>query len=103
MSPLSYFASSDTKAARFTCPDAKQVFSTSSNFVRVEVPDPFSEGSISNGSGGQRQLLCSMRSLLRKMGQAVLVGDYVRVSSIDWAQDKGQVCDSPRKMDWLGF
>ncbi|KAF5836433.1 hypothetical protein DUNSADRAFT_5939 [Dunaliella salina] len=67
-----------------------QVFSTSSNFVRVEVPDP---GDTSSRSSGQRPLLCSMRALLRKVGQAVLVGDYVRVGSIDWEQNKGQVED----------
>lgn len=64
------------------------MFSVSSNFVRVEVPEP---GNSSSSGMGQRQLLCSMRALLRKLGQAVLVGDYVRVGSVDWAQNKGQV------------
>jgi hypothetical protein len=29
--------------------------------------------------------------LLKKVGQTVLVGDRVRVGSMDWAQGKGQV------------
>jgi len=39
----------------------------------------------------QRQLLCTVRALLRKMSQRVLVGDRVRVGRIDWAAGRGQV------------
>jgi len=70
------------------------VFSTSSNFVRVEVDSPSVNANGSSSSTPQpqqQQLLCSMRALLRKLGQYVLVGDYVRVGSIDLAQSKGQV------------
>ena len=37
------------------------------------------------------ELLCTKRSLLKKMGQSVLVGDRVEVSSIDWAHMRGVV------------
>ncbi len=36
-------------------------------------------------------ILCSVRALLRKLRQEVLVGDVVRVSSIDWGQGRGVV------------
>ncbi len=51
-------------------------------------------------SGGRRraaatlprqQLLCSLRSLFKKVNQTVLVGDRVRVGSIDWREARGQV------------
>ncbi|KAG2501274.1 hypothetical protein HYH03_001078 [Edaphochlamys debaryana] len=40
-----------------------------------------------------RQLLCSVRGLLRKLRQDVVVGDVVRLSSIDWAQGRGVVAE----------
>ncbi|KAG1680750.1 hypothetical protein FOA52_008083 [Chlamydomonas sp. UWO 241] len=41
----------------------------------------------------QRELLCSVRALLRKMHGRVLVGDYVRVGCIDWKLSRGVVED----------
>ncbi|PNH11412.1 putative ribosome biogenesis GTPase RsgA, partial [Tetrabaena socialis] len=38
-------------------------------------------------------LLCSVRSLLRKLRQDVVVGDVVRVSSIDWREGRGVVSE----------
>ncbi|EFJ52532.1 hypothetical protein VOLCADRAFT_43862, partial [Volvox carteri f. nagariensis] len=38
-------------------------------------------------------LLCSIRSLLRKLRQDVVVGDVVRVSSIDWREGRGVVSE----------
>jgi len=78
-----------------------QVFSTSSNLVRVEVlPTPEGEGAALEQQ--QQHLLCSMRSLLRKLGHAVLVGDYVRVGAVDWAQAKGQVRAALVLRGWVG-
>lgn len=37
------------------------------------------------------QLLCTVRSLLRKMRRTVVVGDRVRVTGIDWVSGRGQV------------
>lgn len=37
------------------------------------------------------QLLCTVRALLKKIGQRVLVGDNVRVHPIDWADGRGVV------------
>ena len=34
-------------------------------------------------------LLCSVRALLKKIKQTVLVGDNVQVASIDWADKRG--------------
>lgn len=80
--------------------------SGASNLVRVELDSPASRSGSSTGqedtSHAQQQqqqspalphtqLLCSVRMLLKKMGQTVLVGDRVRVGSIDWGQGKGQV------------
>lgn len=44
----------------------------------------------------RRQLLCNVRSLLRKLSKKVLVGDHVQVCSIDWTHGRGsvQVCGS---------
>lgn len=37
------------------------------------------------------QLLCTVRALLKKINQRVLVGDRVRVHGIDWAEGRGVV------------
>jgi putative ribosome biogenesis GTPase RsgA len=39
------------------------------------------------------QLLCTVRALLKKMRKSVLVGDRVKVGSIDWTSGRGQVED----------
>jgi hypothetical protein len=81
--------------------------SASSNMVRVELDsavalsteqDHSSDRSDRSSAAVARtaalprtQLLCSLRSLLKKLNQTVLVGDRVRVGSIDWAHGKGQV------------
>lgn len=60
--------------------------SSEANYVRVNV-----EG-FDDGSGGPPvppaaplpQLLCTVRALLKKIGQTVLVGDRVKVCGVDW-------------------
>jgi hypothetical protein len=37
------------------------------------------------------QLLCTVRALLKKINQRVLVGDRVRVHGIDWSEGRGVV------------
>ncbi|KAI8472702.1 MAG: hypothetical protein J3K34DRAFT_384159 [Monoraphidium minutum] len=45
----------------------------------------------------RRQLLCTVRGLLKKVRQRVLVGDVVAVTSVDWAAGRGVVeAVSPR-------
>lgn len=39
----------------------------------------------------RRQLLCTVRALLKKVRQRVLVGDMVSVGGIDWAAGRGVV------------
>ena len=43
------------------------------------------------GPDGQQpvELLCTVRALLKKMQERVLVGDNVRVISIDWVESRG--------------
>lgn len=53
------------------------------NFVTVEL-DPEVRGSVPHPS-----LLCNVKSLLKKMQQRVLVGDRVKVVSIDWQDGRG--------------
>lgn len=40
-----------------------------------------------------RQLLCNLRSILKKLNKLVLVGDYVQVGSLDMANRRGTVVD----------
>ncbi|GIL45870.1 hypothetical protein Vafri_3004 [Volvox africanus] len=93
-----------------------QVISSASNSVRVEVyqllPDQeltpqhwrpphlrpqTATAAADTATGGllprPRLLLCSVRSLLRKLGQDVVVGDIVRVGSVDWREGRGVVSE----------
>jgi ribosome biogenesis GTPase len=46
------------------------------------------------------QLLCTVRALLKKMQQTVLVGDRVTVTSVDWVTGRGTVQDvAPRSSE----
>lgn len=43
-----------------------------------------------DGQGGSRtELLCTVRGILKKIKQSVLVGDRVRVAGIDWDDRRG--------------
>ena len=43
-----------------------------------------------DGQGGRRtELLCTVRGILKKIKQSVLVGDRVRVAGIDWDDRRG--------------
>ncbi|GIL71808.1 hypothetical protein Vretimale_759 [Volvox reticuliferus] len=93
-----------------------QVIASASNYVRVEMyqvlPDqeltpqhwrpphlrPQTAPAAAATASGEllprpRRLLCSVRSLLRKLGQDVLVGDIVRVGSVDWREGRGVVSE----------
>ena len=66
------------------CPDAdcdSQVISAQANFMTVRVTVP--------GKDQHVELLCIVRALLKKLRERVLVGDYVRVISIDWVEAQG--------------
>jgi hypothetical protein len=89
------------------CTLSVQVVSAEANFVRVnlshlESPAHGTRSSNSSSSNGAsssseaatppvRQLLCTVRALLKKIGQRVLVGDNVRVQPIDWPAGRGVV------------
>mmetsp|Transcript_30312 Transcript_30312/g.78397 ORF Transcript_30312/g.78397 Transcript_30312/m.78397 type:complete len:397 (+) Transcript_30312:242-1432(+) len=62
-----------------------RVMTSKANFVTVEL-DPEVRGSVPHPS-----LLCNVKSLLKKMQQRVLVGDRVKVVSIDWQDGRGLV------------
>ena len=49
--------------------------------MTVRVADPSRDGHV--------ELLCTVRALLKKMRERVLVGDHVRVFSIDWVESQG--------------
>ena len=82
-----------------------QVMSAQANFVRVRVDSvdgmeeaatasdsPSSPSDAASTSSFPRpELLCTVRALLKKMRQTVLVGDRVAVSGIDWASARGAV------------
>jgi len=79
-----------------------RVMAAEANYVRVDVEslEPSPSGAGSDGAGGagappppRRRLLCTVRGLLKKMRQAVLVGDRVRVVGIDWREGRGMVAD----------
>jgi putative ribosome biogenesis GTPase RsgA len=43
-----------------------------------------------DGRGDRLELLCTVRGLLKKIKQSVLVGDRVRVAAIDWEDRRGE-------------
>jgi ribosome biogenesis GTPase / thiamine phosphate phosphatase len=45
------------------------------------------------GPQGVTQLLCVRRSLLKKMGSLVMVGDRVWIEAPDWPSQRGAICD----------
>lgn len=64
-----------------------QVISKEANFVKVRLDDstdPKPAGT------GHTVLFCTVRALLKKIKQTVLVGDQVEVQAIDWTDKQGQ-------------
>ncbi len=71
-----------------------QVVSAQANYVRVRVDQLIDEHGQTPPSGWDGPppapvLLCVVRALLKKIKQTVLVGDCVRVGSIDWPDTRG--------------
>ncbi|KAL0020260.1 hypothetical protein WJX79_003335 [Trebouxia sp. C0005] len=65
-----------------------QVISKEANFVTVRV----NKADVTSTAIPERtDLLCSVRALLKKIKQTVLVGDNVQVASIDWIDKRGVV------------
>ena len=62
--------------------------SAQANFMRVRVHRLEDENA---GEPPKRDLLCVVRALLKKMKQRVLVGDFVRISGIDWTDGRGEL------------
>ncbi len=69
-----------------------QVMVAQANFVRVRVKAV--DGAPPGTTPPRRELLCVVRTLLKKIKQRVLVGDDVLVTSIDWTDGRG-LCTSP--------
>ncbi len=63
-----------------------QVISKEANFVTVRLNR--SDDSLT-ATPVRTDLVCSVRALLKKIKQTVLVGDNVQVDSIDWAEKRG--------------
>jgi putative ribosome biogenesis GTPase RsgA len=86
-----------------------QVISSQMGFVRVELYDrqtTLVNGKLQRGSPDndatsssspdplpRAELLCNIRSLLRKLKKNILVGDYVSIRGIDWRLGRGTVED----------
>jgi len=67
-----------------------QVISKEANFVTVRV----NKADVASTASPERtDLLCSVRALLKKIKQTVLVGDNVQVASIDWTDKRGMWTD----------
>ena len=65
-----------------------QVVSKEANFVTVRV----NKADVTSTASPERtDLLCSVRALLKKIKQTVLVGDNVQVASIDWTDKRGML------------
>ena len=60
-----------------------QVLTSKANYVRVEVEKQWHD------KVPHSVLLCNVKTLLKKMQQRVLVGDKVKVASIDWQDGRG--------------
>ena len=71
---------------------ALQVTSKEANFVTVRLNE---RAEVAEALPGPIDLLCSVRALLKKIKQTVLVGDNVQVDSIDWADKRGQPALKP--------
>jgi len=79
------------------------VLAAQANFVRVQVERAAAEAAAEDAgagaaeaeaeaeAGGELELLCTVRAVLKKMEQRVLVGDWVTVGSIDWTDRRGMV------------
>ncbi|KAL0032589.1 hypothetical protein WJX77_009516 [Trebouxia sp. C0004] len=75
-----------------------QVISKEANFVTVRVNKA---DAASTAMPERTDLLCSVRALLKKIKQTVLVGDNVQVASIDWTDKRGvvqEVCNRHSEM-----
>ena len=66
---------------------SSQVMVAQANFVRVRVKAV--DGAPHGTAPPRRELLCVVRTLLKKIKQRVLVGDDVLVTSIDWTDGRG--------------
>ena len=90
--PLSASARRSTPSCRpvFACQRAvtnlgTQVTSKEANFVKVRL-----NHNLEAGISEPTDLLCSVRALLKKIKQTVLVGDNVEVDAVDWADKRGK-------------
>ncbi|BDA45177.1 probable small ribosomal subunit biogenesis GTPase RsgA [Coccomyxa sp. Obi] len=79
-----------------------QVMSAQANFVSVVLDMPNSDTQDASDVAGEKrtELLCTVRGILKKIKQSVLVGDRVRVAGIDWDDQRGTVDDVlPRRSE----
>jgi ribosome biogenesis GTPase / thiamine phosphate phosphatase len=74
------------------------VLAVQANYYFVQ----FDAAMLAKGLAESRQLLCTRRSRLKKIGQKVMVGDRVIVEEPDWAGNRGaisQVLDRSSELD----
>ncbi|CAL8469056.1 g8597 [Coccomyxa elongata] len=79
-----------------------QVMSAQANFVSVvlDMPADTSKDASEAQEEKRTELLCTVRGILKKIKQSVLVGDRVRVAGIDWDDQRGTVDDVlPRRSE----
>lgn len=87
LSPLGSSSSSLTSASINPIPNEEREESNTSS--SEDLPPPPSPPA---APGGQ-QLLCNLRSILKKLGKRVLVGDHVVLGSVDWERGRATVED----------
>ncbi|CAL5230096.1 g13554 [Coccomyxa viridis] len=63
-----------------------KVMSAQANFVSVSLDENWAQQ-----RGGKAEILCTVRGILKKIKQTVLVGDRVRVAGIDWEDMRATV------------
>ena len=71
------------------------VIAIQANYYRVKLdsaaPDPTESDSVGASEASANVLLCTCRARLKKMGQQVMVGDWVGLEGVDWAGGRAAI------------
>ncbi|CAA7058424.1 unnamed protein product [Microthlaspi erraticum] len=83
--------SSDKKNPLFKSEAIGTVVITQANYMRVIVQPEAVNGDERSSSKTGFEILCQVRTILRKLGKRVMVGDRVLVEDIDWVDQRGMI------------
>lgn len=67
------------------------VIAVQANYYQVQFEPEFLPTSLPTPAQGDRLLLCTRRTRLKKMGQQIMVGDRVQVEEADWVGGRGAI------------